>query len=189
MQLIKNLMYDCIRDDDLKDRCMDFLNEKKVHYLSGTCANCGSSYSASNAGNHADDLLCTSCQEERHISLDGLRTNVRKQFDLSRSPNLRSCFLRMLLSGEVDLAPAGWRTGMALGFELKDAGFAFAESRKILLLAKANSNVVNRLLDNIYRGKSQGSLACEQIRRLNVICDQCPGQYKIAQREHKTEIC
>jgi hypothetical protein len=97
--------------------------------------------------------------------------------------------LRLLLSGEVDLAPAGWRTGMALGFELKDAGFALPESRQILLQAKANSNVVNSLLDNIYRKKGHGSLTCEQIRGLNVICDQCPGQYKIARREHKTEIC
>jgi hypothetical protein len=169
---------------------MDFLNEKKVHYSSGTCANCGSSSSASKSALHADELkLCTSCLEERHISLDDLRANVRKQFDLSRSPNLRSCFLRMLLSRDVDLAPAGWRTGMALGFELKDAGFALHESKQILLQAKANSNVVNSLLDNIYRKKGQGSLACEQIRGLNVICDQCPAQYKIARREHRTEIC
>jgi hypothetical protein len=97
--------------------------------------------------------------------------------------------LRLLLSGDVDLAPAGWKTGMALGFELKDAGFALPESRQILLQARANSNVVDSLLDNIYRRKGQGHLACEQIRGLNVICDQCPGQYKIARREHRTEIC
>lgn len=169
---------------------MDFLNEKKVHYSSGACANCGSSSLATKAGPRADELkLCTSCLEERHVSLDDLRTNVRKQFDLSRSPNLRSCFLRLLLSGDVDLAPAGWKTGMALGFELKDAGFALPESRQILLQAKANSNVVDSLLDNIYRRKGKCSLACEQIRGLNVICDQCPGQYRIAGREHKTEIC
>ena len=169
---------------------MDFLNEKKVHYSSGSCANCGCSALASKAGPRTDEMkLCTSCLEERHVSLDDLRTNVRKQFELSRSPNLRSCFLRLLLSKDVDLAPAGWKTGMALGFELKDAGFALQESRQILLQAKANSNVVDSLLDNIYRRKGRGSLACEQIRGLNVICDQCPGQYKIARREHKTEIC
>ena len=78
---------------------------------------------------------------------------------------------------------------MALGFELKDAGFALPESRQILIQAKANSNGVESLLDNIYRIKGKGSLACEQIRGLNVICDQCPSQYKIARREHKTEIC
>ncbi|MFZ3147678.1 MAG: hypothetical protein WA137_01405 [Methanothrix sp.] len=169
---------------------MDFLNEKKVHYSSGSCANCGSSDLASKAGPRINEMkLCPSCLEERHVSLDDLRTNVRKQFDLIRPPNLRSCFLRLLLSGKVDLAPAGWRTGMALGFELKEAGFALQESRQILLQAKANSNGVDRLLDNIYRKNGQGSLACEQIRGLNVICDQCPGQYKIASREHKTEIC
>jgi hypothetical protein len=95
----------------------------------------------------------------------------------------------MLLDKEVDLAPAGWRTGMALGFELKDAGFALKESRKILLLAKANSNIVDILLDNIYRKEGKCSLACEQIRGLNVTCDKCPGQYRIAAREHITEIC
>ena len=190
MQFTEKLIDDEIMDDILKDRDMDFLNEKKVHYSSGACANCGSSSSASRAVTHADDpLLCPSCLEERHVSLDDLKTSVRKQFDLSRSPNLRSCFLRLLLSGDVDLAPAGWKTGMALGFELKDSGFALLESRQILLQARANSNVVDSLLENIYRRKGQGPLACEQIRGLNVICDQCPGQYKIARREHRTEIC
>lgn len=168
---------------------MDFLDEKKVHYSSGACANCGSSSLASKAEPCAEEMkLCNSCLEERHVSLDDLKSNVRRQFDLSRSPNLRSCFLRLLLSGDVNLAPAGWRTGMALGFELKDAGFSQQESRQILLQAKASSSVVDSLLDNIYRKKGLGSLTCEQIRGLNVICDQCPGQYKIARREHKTDL-
>jgi hypothetical protein len=169
---------------------MDFINEKKVHYSAGSCANCGSLALAAKAAPHADEMkLCTSCLEERHIILDDMRSNVIKQFDLARSPNLRSCFLRMLLDKKVDLAPAGWRAGMALGFELKDAGFALQESRQILLQAKANSNMVDRLLDNIYQKKGKCSLACEQIRGLNLTCDQCPGQYKIASREHSTEIC
>jgi len=169
---------------------MDLLNEKNVHCSSGSCAHCGSYAFASNAWPRAEEMkLCTSCLEERHVSLDDLKRNVRKQFGLSRSPNLRSCFLRLLLSKGVDLAPAGWKTGMALGFELKSAGFALQESRQILLQAKANSNVLDSLLDNIYRRKGQGSLACAQIRELNVICDQCPGQYQIARREYKTEIC
>lgn len=168
---------------------MDFLDEKKVHYSSGACANCGSSSLASKAEPCAEEMkLCNSCLEERHVSLDDLKSNVRRQFDLSRSPNLRSCFLRLLLSGDVNLAPDGWRTGMALGFELKDAGFSQQESRQILLQAKASSSVVDSLLDNIYRKKGLGSLTCEQIRGLNVICDQCPGQYKIARREHKTDL-
>jgi hypothetical protein len=78
---------------------------------------------------------------------------------------------------------------MALGLELKDAGFALQESRQMLLASRANSNVVDSLLSDIYRKKGQGSLTCEQIRGLNVVCDQCPGQYMVAQREHKTEIC
>lgn len=169
---------------------MDFINEKKVHYSSGSCANCGRLSLAAKAAHHKDEIkLCTSCLEERHIILDDMRSNVRKQFDLARSPNLRSCFLKMLLDREVDLAPAGWKTGMALGFELKDAGFAIQESRRILLQARANSNMVDRLLDNIYRKNGKCSLACEQIRGLNVICDQCPGQYRMASREHSTEIC
>ncbi|MDD2836031.1 MAG: hypothetical protein PHY05_07750 [Methanothrix sp.] len=169
---------------------MDFINEKKVHYSSGSCANCGSFALAAKAAHNKDEVkLCTSCLEERHIILDDMRGNVRKQFNLARSPNLRSCFLKMLLNREVDLAPAGWRTGMALGFELKDAGFALQESRQILLLARANSNMVDKLLDNIYRKNGKCSLACEQIRGLNVTCDQCPGQYRMASREHSTEIC
>lgn len=169
---------------------MDLINEKKVHYSSGSCANCGSFALAAKAAPHTEEIkLCTSCLEERHIILDDMRSNVRKQFDLARSPNIRSCFLKMLLDKEVDLAPAGWRTGLALGFELKDAGFALKESRQILLQANANSNVVDRLLDNIYQKKGKSSLACEQIRGLNVTCDQCPGQYRIASREHRTEIC
>jgi len=137
--------------------------------------------------------LCTTCLEERHTSLDDLRTNVRRQFNLSRSPDMRSCFLRLLSSGEIDFEPDGWRTSMALGLELKDAGFAIHESKRILLQTGASQkpvdSTVDRLLSSIYRMKDQRSLTCEQIRGLNVICDQCPGQYEIARREQKTEIC
>jgi hypothetical protein len=132
--------------------------------------------------------LCNSCLEERHISHDYLKMNVRRQFDLDRSPNLRGCFLRMLLSREVSLEPSGWKTGMALGLELKEAGFAQPESRQIFIQAGANTSVIGGLLDNIYRRKGQGSLTCEQIRGLNVICDDCPGQFKIDPREHISEI-
>ena len=169
---------------------MDLLNEKKVHYPAGLCANCGGTSLASVAAHRTGELkLCASCLDERHVSLDDLRANVRRRFNLSRSPNLRSCFLRLLLSGDYDMEPGGWRTGMALGLELKDAGFALQESRQMLLRSRANSNVVDSLLSDIYRKKWQGSLTCEQIRGLNVVCDQCPGQYMVAQREHKTEIC
>jgi hypothetical protein len=94
----------------------------------------------------------------------------------------------MLLSREVSLEPSGWKTGMALGLELKEAGFAQPESRQIFIQAGANTSVIGGLLDNIYRRKGQGSLTCEQIRGLNVICDDCPGQFKIDPREHISEI-
>jgi hypothetical protein len=77
---------------------------------------------------------------------------------------------------------------MALGLELKEAGFAQPESRQIFIQAGANTNEIGGLLDNIYRRKGPGSLTCEQIRGLNVICDDCPGQFKIDPREHISEI-
>ena len=169
---------------------MDFLDEVRVHYSGDACANCGGS--SSMAATKEPELtglkLCNSCLEERHISHDDLKMNVRRQFDLDRSPNLRGCFLRMLLSREVSLEPSGWKTGMALGLELKEAGFAQPESRQIFIQAGANTSVIGGLLDNIYRRKGQGSLTCEQIRGLNVICDDCPGQFKIDPREHISEI-
>jgi hypothetical protein len=169
---------------------MDLINEKKVHYTSGPCSSCGSIALAARAATHTGEMkLCTSCLEERYTIIDNMKANVKDQFNLARSPNLRSCFLRMLLYEEVDLDPAGWRAGLALGFELKDAGFAFHESRRILLKAKANLITVDRLLEYVYQKKAKTSLTCDQIRKLNVICDQCPGQYRIARNENWTEIC
>jgi hypothetical protein len=169
---------------------MDFLDEVRVHYSGDSCANCGGSgfWAAKKEPELMGLKLCNSCLEERHISHDDLKMNVRRQFDLDRSPNLRGCFLRMLLSREVSLEPSGWKTGMALGLELKEAGFAQPESRQIFIQAGANTNVVGGLLDNIYRRKGPGSLTCEQIRGLNVICDECPDQFKINPREHISEI-
>ena len=118
-----------------------------------------------------------------------MREKVRKKFELNRSPVIRSCFLRLLLSRDVDLTPAGWRMGMALGLELKGAGFPLPESRKILLKARANERLLDRLLDNIYKTRDDGSLTCDQMRVMAVICDQCPEQYIKAHHEHKTEIC
>jgi|WetSurMetagenome_2_1015567.scaffolds.fasta_scaffold13398_3 hypothetical protein len=169
---------------------MDLINEKKVHYTSGPCSSCGSVALAARAVHHTGEMkLCTSCLEERYTIIDNMKANVKDQFNLARSPNLRSCFLRMLLYEGVDLDPTGWRAGLALGFELKDAGFVFHESRQILLQANAKSNIVDRLLDYVYQKKAKTSLTCEQIRKLNVICDQCPGQYRRARSENRTEIC
>ena len=169
---------------------MDFLDHVRVHYAGKACASCGGSRALPVMKGPAlmGLKLCNSCLEERHISHDDLKMNVRRQFDLDRSPNLRGCFLHMLLSHEVSLEPSGWKTGMALGNELKDAGFALPESRQILIQAGANTKVIGSLLDNIYRQKRSESLTCEQIRGLNVICDKCPDQFKIDRREHISEI-
>ncbi len=169
---------------------MDLVDEKKVHYSGTACANCGRSSSshASHEPGSRELKLCISCLEGRQTAQDNLRMKVRKQFDLSRSPHLRSCFLRLLLSREVDLEPSGWRTGMALGCELKDAGFGPRESEQILIKAGANSNRVSKLLNAIYAEKEARSLKCGQIRGLNVVCDECPHQFLVAQREHHTEI-
>ena len=76
---------------------------------------------------------------------------------------------------------------MALGFELKEAGFSLQESKKLLLDAGANSNGVGKLLDSIFGKKGLGSLTCKQIRDLDVVCDECPRQFRIPLQEHKTE--
>ena len=169
---------------------MDLVNEKKVHYSSEACANCGCpSLEPKAARASGNPGLCPSCLNERHASLDDMRKNVKEEFELSQSPAIRSCFLRLLLSRDVDLAPAGWRTGMALGFELKSAGFALPESRKILLKARANERLLDSLLDNIYKNIEHESFTCDQMRGMDIICDQCPGQYMKVHREHRTEIC
>lgn len=169
---------------------MDLVNEKKVHYPSEACANCGClSLDLRAAATPGNPRLCPSCLDERHSSLDNMRENVREKFELNRSPAIRSCFLRLLLSRNVDLTPDGWRMGMALGLELKGAGFALPESRRILLKARANEGLLDRLLDNIYKKKDDGSLTCDQMRGMAVICDQCPGQYMKVHREHRTEVC
>lgn len=169
---------------------MDLVNEKKVHYPPETCANCGClSLDLSPAANSGNLRLCPSCLNERHSFLGNMREKVRKKFELNRSPVIRSCFLRLLLSRDVDLTPGGWRMGMALGVELKDAGFQLPESRQILLKARANERLLDRLLDSIYKKRDHGSLTCDQMRGMSVICDQCPEQYMKAHHEHKTEIC
>jgi hypothetical protein len=169
---------------------MDFVDEKKVHYSGDACANCGKSSSSLTSGEPGSRelKLCGICLEERQISQDALMAKVRRQFDLNRPPHLRSCFLRLLLSRGVDLEPSGWRTGMALGCELKEAGFAPNESKKILIKAGANSNSVSSLLNVLYAKKGCGPLNCKQIRVLDVVCDECPHQFLISPREHRTEI-
>jgi hypothetical protein len=174
---------------------MDLIDEKEVHHSGAACANCGGTGSTPASSSPASQdaasgklMLCSACLEDRYTSLNDLRIRIRKQFDLSRSPNLRSCFLNLLLSHEVDLEPSGWRTSLALGCELKDAGFSLRESNQILIAAGANSNSVGKLLNAAYARRGEVSLRCEQIRVLDVVCDQCPHQFLITQRENKTEI-
>jgi hypothetical protein len=170
---------------------MDFVNEKLVHYSTDACANCGNSNLLPISDlprSKESSKLCGNCLEERHVLQDDLKMNVRRKFNLGRSPHLRSCFLRLLLACEVDLEPSGWRTALALGFELKEAGFNLQESKRILLQAGANSNGVGILLNPIYGKKGFGSLTCKQIRDLDLVCDECPRQFHIALQENKTEI-
>jgi len=171
---------------------MDLVNEKKVHYLGCSCADCGSFDSPQSPKimmQIPDDLhLCSSCLMERHVSQEDLRKKVRKHFDLGRSPNLRSCFLKMLLSRRINLEPSAWRTGLALGHELKSAGFAARESRQILLKAGADLDRTERLMSAIYKEKNSGPLDCRQIRGLNVICEGCPDQFRTHPLENRTEI-
>jgi len=175
---------------------MDLVNEKRVHYFGCTCAECGSFASAQSPKvvmQIPDDLrLCTSCLKERHVSQENLKRRVRKNFDLGRSPNLRSCFLKLLLSRKIDLEPSGWRTGLALGHELKSAGFAVHEAKQILLKAGADLDRAERLIGAIYKGEkgcNSGPLNCRQIRGLDVTCEGCPDQFRSYPQENKTEIC
>jgi hypothetical protein len=170
---------------------MDFVNEKLVHYSKDACANCGNSNllpTSQLLRSKESSKLCGNCLEERQILQDDLKMNVRRKFNLGKSPHLRSCFLRLLLAYGVDLEPSGWRTAIALGFELKEAGFSLQESKRILLQAGANSNGVGILLDPIYGKKGFGSLTCKQIRDLDLVCDECPRQFHIALQENKTDI-
>lgn len=169
---------------------MDLVNEKKVHYLGCSCADCGSFASPQSIMMQIpDDLhLCSGCLTERHVSQEDMRKKVRKHFDLGRSPNLRSCFLKMLLSHKINLEPSGWRTGLALGLELKSAGFAANESRQILLKVGADLDRAEMLIGAIYKENDSGPLNCRQIRGMNVICEGCPDQFRVYQQENKTEI-
>lgn len=171
---------------------MDLVNEKKVHYLGCSCADCGSFASPRSPKivmRIPDDLrLCSSCLMERHVFQEDLRKKVRKHFDLGRSPNLRSCFLKMLLSRKIDLEPSGWRTGLALGHELKSAGFTANESRQILLKAGTDLDQTERLMNAINKERNSGPLNCRQIREMNVICEGCPDQFRSHTPENRKEI-
>ena len=127
---------------------MDFINEKRIVHLGEICAQCGSDISS----HHTKALrLCDVCFEERCGIENSLRSKVEKYFDLKKAPSIRRCFLELLISQEVNLDPSGWRMGLAVACELRDAGLDRNESRQILtqagvsMLAQANQMPQNLL--------------------------------------------
>ncbi len=115
---------------------MDFVDHRKISRSGGICCQCGKSISTSSK----EYRLCDGCLEKRRASEEALRQKVRRSFNLVRSPGIRSCFLKLLLSQRVELEPSGWRKSMALSYELKDAGFSARESVQILIQAGARQN-------------------------------------------------
>ncbi|NYT01340.1 MAG: hypothetical protein GKC10_01050 [Methanosarcinales archaeon] len=116
---------------------------------------------------------------------------MRTRFNLTRSPDLRSCFLKQLLLKDVNLEPSGWRRGLALGFELKDNGFGEVEAEQILAQASGQAERSRRLMEAVYRRMKgpQGAWTCLQLKDLEMICSNCVSQFKAAPRESITEIC
>jgi hypothetical protein len=164
---------------------MDFVNEKRIIHLGEICAQCGTPISSPNS---MELRLCNFCFEERCGSENSLRSKARRHFNLKNAPSIRRCFLELLLSHKVDLDPSGWRTGMAVGCELRDAGFDTDDSKKILMQAGGKVERVSKLLDVVYGRKRINSLSCDQIRALTVACHGCPKQFRAKQKESITEI-
>ncbi len=164
---------------------MDFINERRVLYPGDVCSQCGNIISPPASG---DLRLCSICLEERHRFKNALRINVRAHFNLRRSPRLRNCFLKLLISHGIDLEPSGWRTGMALACELKGAGFAAIETERVLIHAGGKAEKVRKLLEIVYRNAEMRPLTCEQIKDLDLACHECPQQFQIKPRECVTEI-
>ncbi len=167
---------------------MDYIDDKKVTHLGEVCAQCGRLISMSLS---KEFRLCNACLEERHKSEESLKIKVRRNFNLRKSPCIRSCFLKLLLFRKVKLEPSGWRTGMALGIELKHAGFSARECEQILIQAGGRAERVNRLVHRIYRNDENDGvypLKCEQIKALNMVCQECPQQFRLRWKETVTEI-
>lgn len=163
---------------------MDYIDDKKVIRPGGVCAQCGKSVLLPLS---KEFRLCNACLEERHKSEEALKIEVRKNFNLRKSPCIRSCFLKLLLSRKVKLEPSGWRTGIALGIELKHAGFSARECEQILIQAGGRAERVNRLVHGIYRNDEAYPLKCEQIKALNMVCQECPQQFRLKWKETVTE--
>lgn len=164
---------------------MDFVDHQKVSRFGGSiCCQCDKPTSTSSK----EYRLCDGCLEKRRTSEEALRQKVRRSFNLARSPGIRSCFLKLLLSQRVELEPSGWRKSMALGYELKDAGFSARESVQILIQAGAKAKPAIKLLETVYGNEKSNSLHCHQIKRLDVACQDCPQQFRVKSRDSTTEI-
>jgi hypothetical protein len=164
---------------------VDYIDDKKVIHPGGVCAQCGKLISMSLSKEFG---LCDVCLEERLSLEEALKVKVRRIFSLRKSPCIRSCFLRLLLSRRVKLEPSGWRTGLALGHELKHAGFSARECEQILIQAGGKAERVNRLVLRIYKNDGAYPLKCEQIKGLNMLCQECPQQFRLKCKETVTEI-
>lgn len=163
---------------------MDFVDHRKISHSNDICCQCGKSISTSSK----EYRLCDDCFEERRASEEALRRKVRGSFNLVRSPGIRSCFLKLLLAQRVELDPSGWRKSMALGYELKDAGFSARESVEILIQAGAKAKPAIKLLETVYGDEKSNSLHCHQIKRLDVTCQDCPQQFRVKSRDSTIEI-
>ena len=165
---------------------MDFINEKRIVHSGEICAQCGSDISS-----HQTKALrlCDLCFKERCGIENSLRSKVEKYFDLKKAPSIRRCFLELLMSQEVNLDPSGWRMGLAVACELRDAGLDHNESRQILTQAGAKSERVNKLLEVVYGKKKVLSLSCDQIRPITMTCHGCSKQFQVRPiKESITEI-
>jgi hypothetical protein len=165
---------------------MDFINEKRIVHSGEICAQCGSDISS----HHTKALrLCDVCFRERCGIENSLRSKVEKYFDLKKAPSIRRCFLELLMSQEVNLDPSGWRMGLAVACELRDAGLDHNESMQILTQAGGKAERVNKLLDVVYGKKKVLSLSCDQIRPIAMTCHGCSKQFQVRPiKESITEI-
>jgi hypothetical protein len=164
---------------------MDFIDVERVACSGSVCAGCGGSISTQLSN---EFRLCEDCIEKRRSLEEALRVRVRRSFNLRRSPGIRSCFLKLLLSQSVELEPSGWKRSIALGYELKKAGFNAKESGDILLQAGGKAERVSKLLESVYGNKWTSSLKCSQIKSLSIICENCPRQFCEELKETITEI-
>jgi hypothetical protein len=164
---------------------MDFVNENSIVHLGEICAQCGTPISSPSS---RELRLCNVCFEERCSSENSLRSRAKRHFNLKNTLSIRRCFLKLLLSHKVDLDPFGWRTGMAVGCELRDAGFDTDDAKQILIQAGGKMERVSKLLDVVYGKNRINSLSCDQIRALTVACHGCPKQFRAKQKESITEV-